>query len=102
MCRGIRARESERERGEKARKRNETEGLRQGRKEGKKKERRGWMEREKRRGIIQLLEETDRLKTFRGGICRGDPEILSPIKGISGGFRGVVLTINRKKLSLSF
>lgn len=31
--------------------------------------------------IIQLLEETDRLKTFRGGICRGDPEILSPIKG---------------------
>lgn len=31
-------------------------------------------------GIIQLLEETDRSKTFRGGICRGDPEILSPIK----------------------
>lgn len=66
-----------------------------GEKEGKKKERRGWMER-KRGGIMQLLEETDRLKTFRGGICRGDPEILSPIKGISGGFRGVVLTINRK------
>lgn len=50
----------------------------------------------RRRGIIKLLEETDRLRTFRGGICRGDPEILSPIKRISGGFRGVVLTITCK------
>lgn len=50
----------------------------------------------KRGGIIQLLEETDRLRTFRGGICRGDPEILSPIKGILGGFGGVVLTITCK------
>lgn len=50
----------------------------------------------RRRGIIQLLEETDRLRTFRGGICRGDPEILSPIKRISGGFGGVALTITCK------
>lgn len=58
-------------------------------------EREKGMDGEKERGgIVQLLEETDRLKTFRGGICRGDPEILSPIKGISGGFRGVELTIN--------
>ncbi len=56
----------------------------------------------KRGGIIQLLEETDRLKTFRGGFCGGDHVILSPIKGISGGFRGVVLTINRKKLCCLF
>lgn len=71
-----------------------------GGKEGNKKERWGWTE-EKRGGIIQLLEETDRLKTFRGGICRGDPEILSQIKGISGGFRGVVLTINCKIVAVS-
>ena len=38
------------------------------------------MERKGGGGIIQLSRETDRLKTFRGGICRRDPEILSPIK----------------------
>lgn len=45
---------------------------------------------------MQPGEETDRLKTFRGGICRGDPEILSPIKEVLGGFGGVVLTMNCK------
>lgn len=79
----------------------ETEGrqvkeLRQGRKRGREK-REERMEGEKeRKGIIQLFEETDRLKTFRGGICRGDPKISSPLKRILGGFRGVVLTINCK------
>lgn len=45
---------------------------------------------------MQPGEETDRLKTWRGGICRGDPEILSPIKEVLGGFGGVVLTRNCK------
>lgn len=38
------------------------------------------MDGEKKRGGMQLSEETDRLKTLRGGICRRDPEILSPLK----------------------
>lgn len=67
----------ERERG-KATKRAETREE----KRTRRKEKRGWTERKREKGIMQLLEETDRLKTFRGGICRGDPKILSPLKRI--------------------
>lgn len=52
--------------------------------------------------IIQLLEETDRLKTFRGGICRGDPEILSPIKGDFRRIQRRGADNKTAKLSLSF
>lgn len=63
---GQRERKERREKASKKKKKKkegtETEGPRQGR-------RRGWMERRRRGGIMQPGEETDRLKTFRGGIC---------------------------------
>lgn len=85
--------ERKRQRAGKARKKKRDRGIETREKRGQREREKGMEgERKKGGGIIQLFQETDRLKTFRGGICERDSEILSPIKGISGGLRGMLLT----------